>query len=181
VPGDRPLRLKWKARGKLTGKLTVSGVVSLPYAMVSPHSKESSTDVSVPRSAKLPFKVAELVVTLLTALVMTAGGIVGVDVGVCAGVGVGVCAGVGVGVCAGVGVGVCAGVDVGVCAGVGVGVGAGVGVGVGAGVGVGVCAGVGTGVGGGQVVGEQLTTALMLDCMLKITVLCVYVLLNPWV
>jgi hypothetical protein len=43
---------------------------------------------------------------------------------------------------------------------------------------VGVGAGVGVGVTGGHF-GEQLTTALMLDCMWKLTVLCVYVFPNP--
>ena len=99
---------------------------------------------------------------------------VGVAVGSTVGVGVG-STGVGVAVGSTVGVGVgSTGVGVGVTSGAGVGVG----VTSGAGVGVGVTSGAGVGVGGGQV-GVQLTTALMLDCILKLTVLCVYVLLNP--
>jgi hypothetical protein len=136
-----------------------SGVVTLPYALVTPYS-------TCPVAGS--FRLHEIWALLWeTALAVTAlivgptGAGVGVGVAVAAGVGVAVgvglavAAGVGVAVATGVGVAVAAGVGVAVAAGVGVAVAAGVGVAVAAGVGVAVAAGVGVAVGAGLAVGAD--------------------------
>ena len=51
-------------------------VVSLGYdPELVPHSKDTVTLPAVPREVRLPFRRAELVVTLLAALVVTVGGV----------------------------------------------------------------------------------------------------------